>query len=192
LSFQQASAQDIKPLGIGHRVQFEEYIIKDYDNKAYDLKQMVGRQPTLIIFSCNTCPYVIKGQPRINKALELATQLGVSALVVNSNEAKRDEDDSRSAMRAYAKKTFGTKIPYLVDDNAELADFFGATRTPEAFLLNEQGEIVYHGALEDNPSNPKESTIYYLENALNNLKEGKEIEPKETKSIGCTIKRKSK
>jgi hypothetical protein len=78
-----------------------------------------------------------------------------------------------------------------MDEGSALADAFGATRTPEVFLFNGMGQLVYKGAMEDNPANPSESTKFYLITAMQNMLAGKAITPEKTKSVGCSIKRKS-
>jgi thioredoxin-related protein len=82
-------------------------------------------------------------------------------------------------------------VPYLVDEDSKLADMFGASHTPEIFLFNSKGKLVYKGAMNDNPGNPEEAKVKYIENAIDAVVAGKEIDPKVTKSVGCSIKRKA-
>jgi len=82
-------------------------------------------------------------------------------------------------------------VPYVVDKNSELADMFGANHTPEVFLFNKSGKLAYKGAMNDNPGNPESYKKMYIEEAINAVVAGKEVNPKTTKSIGCSIKRKA-
>jgi len=78
---------------------------------------------------------------------------------------------------------------YLVDKNSSLADAFGANRTPECFLFNAEGKLVYHGAIDDNPNDESAVSRKHLIQAMNEMMGGKEVSVKESKSVGCTIKR---
>ena len=76
-----------------------------------------------------------------------------------------------------------------MDKNHELADAFGATRTPECFLFNTQNKLVYHGAIDDSPADASAVSKIYLKEAINEMTEGKEVTVKTSRSIGCSIKR---
>lgn len=141
----------------------------------------------LVIFSCNTCPFVIKAQQRTREMLELAEGTDIGVLIFNSNEAQRDGVDSKEAMTGYVGEH---NYPnYVVDGDSQYADLFGAKKTPEVFLFDHSGKLVYKGAMDDNPANPSEATTYYLQDAIKAMLSGVEISPKETKSVGCSIKR---
>ncbi len=144
----------------------------------------------IVMFSCNTCPFVVKNESTIKKTMEYAKAHGVGVVVINSNEAKRDGDDSYQAMKKYSKAQ-GYTVPYLVDENSKLADMFGANHTPEVFLFNSKSILVYKGAMNDNPGNPEKAEVMYISKAIDAMIAGKDIDPKTTKSIGCSIKRKA-
>ena len=97
--------------------------------------------------------------------------------------------DSYDDMKSYAKK-LGYSFHYALDVQSEMADAFGATRTPECFLFDKDGKLVYHGAIDDN-ANAANSSTPYLNKAISNLVGGKKIDPEKTRSVGCTIKRQS-
>lgn len=141
------------------------------------------------MFSCNTCPYVIKNQLRTIEVANYAQKMNIGVIVLNSNEALRSDEDSYDAMKSYAKDQ-GYQWNYVVDKDNEVADAFGAKRTPECFLFNNDLKLVYHGAIDDNPSDATAVDKHHLKNAINELTAGKEITVKESRSVGCTIKRK--
>ena len=143
----------------------------------------------LVMFSCNTCPYVIKNQQRTVAIGEYAIKMKVGVILLNSNEALRSNEDSYDAMKAYAKSQ-NYNWNYVVDKNNEVADAFGANRTPECFLFDKDLKLVYHGAIDDNPSDPSAVNKEHLKNAIDELIAGKEITVKESRSVGCSIKRK--
>lgn len=142
----------------------------------------------LVIFSCNTCPYVIKNQARNNEVAAFAESKGVGVIILNSNEAQRDGADSPKEMKKYAAAQ-QYKWTYAIDKNAEIADAFGATRTPEVYLFDKQNKLVYHGAIDDNPSDATAVTRHHLKEAITDLTSGREISVKTSKSVGCSIKR---
>ena len=80
------------------------------------------------------------------------------------------------------------QFPYAVDATSNLARAFGATRTPEAFLFDKDGKLVYHGTIDDNGQEPDKVENAYLKNALEAVLGGRDVPVKETKSIGCSIK----
>jgi peroxiredoxin len=183
-----AAAQGYTSLAIGSDIPKAGLKRAMINGGQVSLNDAKTRKGLLVMFSCNTCPYVIKSQARTKEMMEYAKKRGIGMVIVNSNEAQRDDEDSPEAMKAYAGSQ-GYNIPYLNDVSSELANAFGATRTPEVFLFDGNGKLVYKGAMEDNPSNPSESKQIFLKAAIDNLVDGKPIDPNTTKSIGCGIKR---
>jgi len=176
------------PLPIGSPIPSPELKMKDVSGKEVSLQDAKTDKGLLVMFSCNTCPYVIKNQSRTYEACKYAQGYGIGVVILNSNEAKRGEDDSYEDMKAYAKEQ-GYNWYYLVDNNSAIADAFGANRTPECFLFNGEGKLVYHGAIDDNPSDASAVSRKHLVAALDELKDGKEIAVKTSRSVGCSIKR---
>src|SRR5687768_11090108 len=180
------SASD--PLPLGSPIPNPEVKMKDISGKEVSLKDAKGKKGLLVMFSCNTCPYVIKNQSRTAEVCKYAKDNGIGVAILNPNEAKRNDDDSFDEMKAYAKDN-GYNWYYLVDQNHVLADAFGANRTPECFLFNAEGKLVYHGAIDDNPSDASAVSRKHLIVAIDEMNSGKDVSVKQTKSVGCTIKR---
>ena len=143
----------------------------------------------LVIFSCNTCPFVIRNQQRTQIVCTYAQQNNIGVILINSNEGQREDEDSFKEMQVYAREQ-GYQWNYVVDKNNEIADGFGATRTPECFLFDKALKLSYHGAIDDNPGDDKNVKRHYLNEAINELLSGKDISIKESRSVGCGIKRK--
>lgn len=178
----------IKQLKIGAEAPKTEYKLKNIDGRQTTLKELKGKNGLLVVFSCNTCPWVIKWENRYNDLAKQAGKNGVNFVAVNSNEARRGGDDSFDKMKAHAKdKSYD--FPYVVDKDHVLADAFGATRTPHVYLFDKDMKLVYVGAIDDNAEDKAAVKKPYLKNAIENLSKGKEIDPNSTKSAGCTIKR---
>lgn len=176
------------PLPIGAPIPKPDLKMKDVSGKEISLGEAKSSKGLLVMFSCNTCPYVIKNQGRAAEICAYAQKNGFGVAILNSNEAKRGDDDSYSAMQDYAKDQ-SYKWYYLVDNNSTLADAFGANRTPECFLFDATGKLVYHGAIDDNPSDESSVSRKHLMVALDETRDGKSVSVKESKSVGCTIKR---
>ncbi|MBP7808275.1 MAG: redoxin family protein [Bacteroidia bacterium] len=163
------------------------YKMKDVSGKEVSLDEAKTAKGLLVIFSCNTCPYVKLSETRIKEYSELCATNGIGCIIVNSNEAQRTEEDSFDAMTKYytAQKL---KCFYTVDAGSKLANAFGATRTPQCFLFNAKG-LVYKGAIDDNVKDPTAVRETYLRDAINAVVKNTVPAKQETKSIGCTIKR---
>lgn len=177
-------------LELGSDIPLRDIKMKSTDNKNTTLEDNRGKNGLLVMFSCNTCPFVIRSQMRTKDVMRYALKNNIGMIIINSNEAQRDEADSYEEMKKYAQQQ-GYLVPYVIDENSRLANTFGASHTPEVFLFNKEGKLIYKGAMEDNPSRPAESKVMYLQNAMDNMIAGKQPDPAQTRSIGCAIKRKS-
>ena len=183
-------AQQADKLNPGDNLPESSLTYKNVTGAPTTLKQAAGPNGLLVMFSCNTCPFVIKNEPITKKTMAYAAAHKIGMVIVNSNEDKRGGDDSYEAMKKFAIEQ-GYTVPYIVDQDSKLADMFGANHTPEVFLFNNKNKLVYKGAMNDNPSNPDGYKKMYIEDAINATVAGKDPDPKTTKSIGCSIKRKA-
>ena len=164
--------------------------MKDVSGKIISLDEVKTENGLLVMFSCNTCPYVVKNQGRTKELFEYLQSKQIGGIILNSNEGARNNEDSFKAMQKYATEQ-GYKWYYVLDSNNELADAFGANRTPECYLFNKEGILIYHGAIDDNPADDSKVTRSHLKEAINEMLDGKSVSVKESRSVGCGIKRKS-
>ena len=188
--FGTASAQPETKLNPGNSLPGGNVTMKNIDGKETTIAGAMDKNGVLVMFSCNTCPFVIKNQPITRQTIAYAKAHHIGVVIINSNQAKRGDDDSYENMKKYAQEQ-GYTVPYLADDNAKIADMFGANHTPEIFLFNNQQKLVYKGAMNDNPSDPSGYKKMYINDAIDALVAGKKIETPITKSIGCSIKRRA-
>lgn len=184
------SAQTIQSIEVGKTPKGLEVAMQNANGEKTSIAQQATKNGAIVIFSCNTCPYVIKNEERIKQVQHWAKEKGVGIIIINSNEDKREGDDSIDAMREYAKKQ-GYTCAYVVDENSEVANAFGATRTPEVFYLDNNGMVLYKGAIDDNPQDAAKVNRTHLLIAVEEYLSGKEITTKISRSVGCTIKRKA-
>lgn len=175
-------------IAIGSNAPLLDKTMKDVSGKMVSVKDAMKQNGVLVMFSCNTCPYVIKNQSRTKEIAAFAKANNIGIIVLNSNEAQRGGDDSFAAMQQYAKNQ-GYDFPYVVDANHQQADAYGATRTPELFLLDVQGKLVYKGAIDDSPADIAKVNRIHAREAIKELVDGKSVSIKESRSVGCTIKR---
>lgn len=185
-----AFAQNITSLSLGTTLPMATVKMKDVSGKEVSLDEAKKKNGLLVMFSCNTCPYVIKNQERTNEICAYALKNNIGVIIINSNEAQRSSADSYDAMKTYATDQKYNWF-YTVDTDSKLANAFGATRTPEVFLFNSKGSLEYKGAIDDNPSDASNVTRHHLHAAIDEAVSGKSITVKESKSVGCTIKRQS-
>ncbi|HWK02554.1 MAG TPA: thioredoxin family protein [Puia sp.] len=162
--------------------------VKDISGKEISLQEVKEAGGLLVMFSCNTCPYVIRNQSRTKDICAYAKAARIGIILLNANEGDRNEGNSYENMQSYAKAQ-GYQWFYAVDRNSELADAFGASRTPECYLFDKNGKLVYHGAIDDSPGDPGRVKRHHLREAIDEMNAGKEITVKETRSVGCSIAR---
>jgi thioredoxin-related protein len=163
-------------------------VVSDKDVYVDDLAEDKG---LLIIFSCNTCPFVLGWEDRYPVVNSLAEENDIGFALINSNYLKRDGEDSPEAMKKHARE-HEYQWPYLIDKESKLANSFGAQTTPHVFLFNSDLKLVYKGAIDDNYKDASQVEDFYLKSAIESLGKGEEIATKETRNLGCSIKRKVK
>jgi len=176
------------PLPIGAPLPDPVKKMKDITGSELSFQDVMKKNGLLVMFSCNTCPIVRAYQTRTNEVCQHAQEKQIGVVLLNSNEGNRDGGDSFDDMKQYAGQQ-GYKWPYLLDDHSAMAAAFSASRTPECFLFNAAGKLVYHGAIDNNASSPGAVTRKHLMIAMDEMLSGKEISVKTTRSVGCTIRR---
>jgi hypothetical protein len=185
-------------LAIGSKAPLADVLMMNVNGTQMSLNTAAGPNGLLVVFSCNTCPFVVGNgeksdgwEGRYNETAIFAKENGVSMVLVNSNEAKRDNHDSMDAMQAHAKENnYG--MPYLLDANHQLADAFGAMKTPHVYLFDGDMNLVYRGSIDDNVSDAEAVSERYVQDAITAVVNGEPVDVAETKAIGCSIKRVSK
>lgn len=164
-----------------------DFKLKNVDGKPYSLKGFETAKGYIVVFTCNNCPYALAYQDRIIDLHNKYAPLGYPVVAINPNDKDVSPSDSYEGMKQRAKEK-NYPFPYLIDDTQEIARAYGATRTPHVYLLDQDRVVHYIGAINDNHEEPEAVKEKYLENAINALRDGKEITVKETKAIGCSIK----
>ncbi|MFL3006885.1 MAG: redoxin family protein [Candidatus Neomarinimicrobiota bacterium] len=161
--------------------------LDEISGKQITLNEIKGKNGTLIIFSCNTCPWVIRWEDRYVEIASSYLKRDIGMIVINSNVARFNGDDSLHKMKKHAKEK-NYNFPYAQDPNAKLAYSFGATKTPHVYLFDNKDNLVYRGAIDDNARNKSNVEEAFLINALDQMLAGERITKSVSKALGCSIK----
>jgi peroxiredoxin len=181
-------SQNMSSLTIGSSIPLADAKMKDISGRTVSVKEAMKANGVLVMFSCNTCPYVVKNQARTLQLANYAKQNNIGVILLNSNEADRSGGDSYAEMQSYAKNQ-GYDFYYAVDTDSKLANAFGASRTPEIYLFDANGVLQYKGAIDDNPSSAGDVKRAHAKEAIQEITAGKPVSVKESRSVGCGIKR---
>ncbi|MEO1336149.1 MAG: thioredoxin family protein [Myxococcota bacterium] len=178
------------PLAIGASMVMVDAMMKNVDDQMVSLAKAKGAKGTLVIFSCNHCPYVKAWEARIAKSGNAAQKMGFGVVAINANDPQPYPEDGFDEMKARAKK-LGFEFPYVVDETSNVARAFGATKTPEVFLFDADDKLVYYGAVDDNYRDAEQVERHYLDEALKAVAGGQPVPKAVTKALGCSIKYRS-
>ena len=141
---------------------------------------------TVVVFTCNHCPYALAWHDRIAQAARDYAGRDVRFLAINSNDAERYPRDSFEAMRERVRAE-DWPLPYLHDESQEVARSFGAQTTPDVFVLDSDGRLQYRGAPDSDYGDPGQDAAW-LRGALDAVLAGSAPDPEETQPVGCSIK----
>jgi hypothetical protein len=183
-----SNTNELKELEIGQVGPMFDYKMDDISGVQLSLNDVKGENGTLLIFSCNTCPFVHAWEDRYLTIAELAREHGIGLVLVNPNEDIRDKGESLQDNIDRAKM-IGYTFPYTIDTDHRLADAYGATRTPHVYLMDKNNVLVFRGAIDDNSRSAADVEKTYLADAIRELANGHAVTTKTSRAIGCTIKR---
>ena len=168
------------PPAIGSTI--EDFTLPDVDNKDRSLKSLAGKNGTVLLFIAVQCPVSNAYNERMEKLAEDYKAKGIAVIGINSNVA-----EDAAAVKAHATE-HKLSFPILKDPGNKIADRFGASVTPEAYFIDMNNKLLYHGRI-DNSRNAAQVEASDLRNALDAALAGKAIEKTEAKAFGCSIKR---
>ena len=178
-------------LALGRPAPLRDVAMKNVDGKDVTIGSIAGKKGTLVVFACNHCPWVKMWQGRIAEIGNAALDRGIGVIAINSNDPAAYPEDAFDEMKARAESV-GYRFPYAVDATSDVARAFGATHTPEAYLFDAKGKLVYHGAVDDNARDAQAVANPWLRQAVDAVASGKPVKTAETKSMGCSIKLREK
>lgn len=168
----------------------EDFNLKNVDGKMVSLADYKDAKGFIITFTCNTCPYAQMYEDRIIELDKKYAPLGYPVIAIMPNNTQVKPGDSFDEMKKRSQVK-GYTFPYLIDEKQEVYPKFGATKTPHMYVIQrtKKGNVVeYIGAIDDNYKDAASVSKKYVEDAVNALLAGKEVQEKETRAIGCSIK----
>jgi peroxiredoxin len=168
------------PPAIGATI--EEFSLPDVNGQEHALKSLKGKNGTVLIFISVQCPVSNAYNDRMEKLAEDYKAKGIAVIGINANAT-----EDATAVKAHAAEKHLT-FTILKDQGNKIADRLGAARTPEAYFLDANNKLLYHGRI-DNSQNPDAIESNDLRDALESALAGKPIEKPEAKAFGCSIKR---
>lgn len=186
-----AAAPARAQIALGDAIPMADTKMKNVNDKSVTLASLAGKKGTLVVFTCNHCPWAKMWQSRVAEIGNAALAAGLGAVAINANDPAAYPEDDFPEMKKRAKE-LKMKFPYVVDATSDVARSFGATRTPEAFVFDASGKLVYHGTVDDSPKDAAAVKSDWLRDAVNAVSEGKVVAEPETKSMGCSIKYREK
>lgn len=176
--------------GYGIGAVADDFSLKNIDNSMVSLEDYKHAKGFIITFTCNTCPFAVMYEDRIQAINEKYASQGYPVIAIMPNNTDVKPGDNMQAMKQRAQEK-GFTFPYLMDEGQKVYPKFGATKTPHIYVLekSKKGNVVkYIGAIDDNHKDASAVKVKFVENAVDALLKGEEVVQKETKAIGCSIK----
>jgi peroxiredoxin len=177
-----ASARDDKAAGVSLGAVVPDFTLPDPEGHEHTLASLKGKNGTVLIFMATRCPVSNGYNERMEKLATDYAPRGVNVVGINANATEPVEEVKQHAQEK------GLTFTILKDAGSHVADRFDAQVTPEAYLLDASGKLVYHGPI-DNARDPEKITSNYLRDAVEAVLSGKPVQKSEAKAFGCSIKR---
>ncbi len=165
-----------------------DFGLPDPSGKPFRLRDPAAQKPTVVIFACNHCPYVIHVRDALGRLAREFQAKGVKFMAINSNDASQYPEDAPARMPVFAREG-GWDFPYLIDESQQVARAWHAACTPDFFVLDSSGLLAYAGQFDSSrPGNGEPVDGRDLRAALEALLAGKPIPSPQKPSLGCNIK----
>lgn len=180
-----------KAYAIGDAVA--DFKLKNVDGRTVSLSDYKSGKGVIIVFTTNHCPFSKAYEERMIALDRKYAAQGFPLMAIQPNDPTAYTEDSFENMKIRAQEK-NYSFPYLSDDTQAVAHAFGATRTPEVFILKRSGDrftVAYSGAIDDSPQTASTVKRRFVEEAVDNLLLGRPVVMTTTKAIGCAIKWKS-
>ena len=172
------------PLG----TQAPSFRLPDTEGLLVSIEDFKSSSALLVVFICNHCPFVKHVLPPFVQLAREYQRRGVGIVGISSNDADRYPDDSPEQM-AELSRTLGFTFRYLYDESQQIAKAYGAACTPDFYLFDRDGRLVYRGQMDDSrPGNGRPLTGADLRAAIGAVLEGRPVCEDQKPSVGCNIK----
>lgn len=166
-----------------------DFALRDVvSGKTVTRKEAAGSKGLLVMFICRHCPFVKHVQEELANIGRDYAGRGVGIVAISANDVASHPEDSPTKL-AYQAQELQFTFPYLFDESQDVARAYDAQCTPDFFLYDAQGKLVYRGQLDDSrPGSAVPVTGRDLRAALDCVIEGRAVSPEQRPSIGCNIK----
>jgi peroxiredoxin len=167
-----------------------DFELENIDGTFVSLSDFEEAKGFIVVFTCNTCPYAVAYEDRIEALNKMYASKGYPVVAIMPNNIEIKPGDSLSAMKQRAKEK-GFTFPYLIDREQTIFPQYGATKTPHVYILektNDTNVVRYIGAIDDNYKDADAVDKKYVEDAVNALLANKPVPVSKTRAIGCSIK----
>jgi len=164
-----------------------DFSLKGSNNQATSLIDFASANTVVLVFTNNQCPYAKLYENRLVALANSYDSKGVQFVFINPDVGSGDGSETLADMAA---KNYS--FPYLADEGQKVSAQFGATKTPEAYVLrNNNGTFVlkYKGAIDDNPQLESGVKNFYLKDVLDEVLANKTITTLDKRPTGCLIKK---
>ncbi len=131
------------PLG----TQAPDFSLPNVDGQIVSLGDFAGAKALLVVFMCNHCPYVKHVAPGLAQLARDYQARGVAVVGINSNDTAKYPADSPEQMVLEAENR-GYTFAYLYDETQEVAKAYRAACTPDFYVFDKQGRLVYRGQMD--------------------------------------------
>lgn len=163
-----------------------DFELPDTEGVAHKLADAEDAQATVVVFTCNHCPYALTWHDRILSVVRDYAGRGVRFFAINPNDGEQYPQDSYEAMQGRVNEE-DWPMPYLHDESQRTARSWGAVTTPDVYILDGELGLVYRGAPDADHANPGENAAWMRE-ALDDTLAGNSPARPETEPVGCSIK----
>ncbi|MGI8727332.1 MAG: thioredoxin family protein [Solirubrobacterales bacterium] len=160
--------------------------LADTAGELVELPEPGEAQATVVVWTCNHCPYALAWHDRICEVAREYRDAGVEIIAINSNDADRYPADSPERMRERVESE-DWPMPYLHDADQAVASEWGARVTPDLFVLDGDRRLSYRGAADGDHQDPSQRALW-LRGAVESVLSGEAPDPAETEPVGCSIK----
>ena len=169
-----------------------DFNLSGVDGKQVSLSSYRGAKGFIVVFTCNTCPYAKAYESRIIELHNKYAPKGYHVVAINSNDVNKKPEDSMDEMKKLAQQK-NYPFAYLRDDTQEVAQAFGATKTPHVYVIRKNDSagkmtVEFIGAIDNSPLEAADASEYYVENAVDALLNNEQPSVTEVRAVGCTIK----
>jgi Redoxin len=151
-----------------------------------DIKEDV----VVVTFLANHCPMVVLNEDRLVDVAKAYKGKSVKFVGVCCSSDCGDEgstDGIGAIKKKFQEGKYAGNTVYGVDPNGAIGKAYGATKTPEFFVLDKTRTVKYMGLMDDSPSNPEKVSKNHLKLAIDSVLNNETVEVTETRAQGCGI-----